>query len=146
MKNDIGIIFDSIILDWLLFLSLFLILIGVGCLIRWYYHAKANQDQITDFATKSTPAFTRRKSLERRRSRRHSSLRSSVYSNQSGKIFKVEATVYFLVSYIQQIYFMVKIDTVYSKLGLQEASTLIYARLLLKLNNKLLTLTRDDRF
>ena len=105
VKNDIGIIFDSIILDWLLFLSLFLILIGVGCLIRWYYHAKANQDQITDFATKSTPAFTRRKSLERRRSRRHSSLRSSVYSNQSGKIFKVEATVYFLVSYPTNLFY-----------------------------------------
>ena len=84
LNNDSGIIFDSIILDWLLFLSLFLILIGIGCLIRWYYHAKA-KDQITDYSTKPTPAFTRRRSLERRRSRRQSSLRSSVYSNQSGK-------------------------------------------------------------
>ena len=89
VKNDIGIIFDSVILDWLLFLSLFLVLIGVGYLIRWYYHAKVNQDQITDFTTKPTPAFTRRRSLERRRSRRHSSLRSSVYSNQRGTLFKV---------------------------------------------------------
>ena len=85
LKNDSGIIFDSIILDWLLYLSLFLILIGIGYLIRWYYHAKA-KDHIADYTTKTTPAFTRRRSLERRRSRRHSSLRSSVYSNQSGKL------------------------------------------------------------
>ena len=77
MNNEVGIVFDSIILDWLLFLLLLLILIGIGCLIRWYYYAKA-ENEIADYSTESTqvyktPAFTRRRSLCKRRWRRQSS-------------------------------------------------------------------------
>ena len=37
--NDKGIILDSIPLDWIMFISLYLILIGIAILIRWYYYA-----------------------------------------------------------------------------------------------------------
>ena len=83
-RNDRGIIFDSIFLDWLLFLLFYVILIGIGYLMRWYYHEKA-KEQITNHTLNPTPASRNRK-LKRRRRRRKRSLPIGVYSNQKGNL------------------------------------------------------------
>ena len=37
--NEKGIILDSIPADWILFVSIYIILIGIAILIRWHYYA-----------------------------------------------------------------------------------------------------------
>lgn len=81
-ENDRGIIFDSIFLDWLLSLLFYGILIGIGCLMRWYYHKKAIE-QLTDYATNPTPT-SRHRNSRRRRKRRKRSRPTLVSSNQKG--------------------------------------------------------------
>ena len=83
-KNDRGIILESIFLDWLLFLLFYVILIGVGYLMRWYYHENA-KEQISNHKPNLTPASKRRK-LKRRRRRRQRSLPISLNCNQKGNL------------------------------------------------------------
>ena len=84
-KNDRGIIFDSIFLDWLLFLFFYVILIGIGYIMRWYYHDKT-KEHTTNPTPNPTPASRHRK-LKRRKRRKQRSLPISVYSNQKGNLF-----------------------------------------------------------
>ena len=86
-ENDRGIIFESIFLDWLLFLLFYVILIGIGYLMRWYYHENA-EEQISNHTPNLTPASRHRK-LKRRRRRRQRRLPISVNSNQNGNLSKV---------------------------------------------------------
>ena len=72
--------FDSILLDWLLFILIFLVLIAIGYLIRFYIYSKSDNDLTPK------PSFTKRKSLRRGSSGYRGSRRpSSLYSNQDGK-------------------------------------------------------------
>lgn len=77
--NEGGIVFDSILLDWLLFILIFLVLIAIGYLIRFYIYSKSDRDLTPK------PSFTKRKSLRRGSSGYRGSRRpSSLYSNQDG--------------------------------------------------------------
>ena len=79
-RNEGGIVFDSILLDWLLFILIFLVLIAIGYLIRFYIYSKSDRDLTPK------PSFTKRKSLRRGSSGYRGSRRpSSLYSNQDGK-------------------------------------------------------------
>ena len=79
--NEGGIVFDSILLDWLLFILIFLVLIAIGYLIRFYIYSKSDRDLTPK------PSFTKRKSLRRGSSGYRGSRRpSSLYSNQDGKM------------------------------------------------------------
>ena len=105
-RNEGGIVFDSILLDWLLFILIFLVLIAIGYLIRFYIYSKSDRDLTPK------PSFTKRKSLRRGSSGYRGSRRpSSLYSNQDGKNVEYDTNKNWSIAIKQNFYIIELIDS-----------------------------------